>query len=114
MSGRYEPLPEDSRPWRVRTENERLAASAQRHRFDDYAPVPFLCECDDESCGAFVTLTLPEYREWSERFLITAPGHDVRPVRRAVRTRAFELYLVPDAAPGPSGRTARTSLSAAE
>jgi len=41
-------------------------------------PVPYLCECGDESCFKYVTLTVAEYeavRSDSARFFVV-PGHE--------------------------------------
>lgn len=51
---------------RLQALNDRLAASAVRHRFAD-AQVPFICECGADDCDQFVLLTLAEYSQLCER-----------------------------------------------
>ena len=60
----------------MRARNERIAAAARRHHFDQVAPVPFLCECNDDECEALVRITLAEYESsrLSADFLVV-PGH---------------------------------------
>lgn len=76
----------------VRASNDRIAAGARTHRFDDSAPVPFMCECGAEGCEEFVPLTLQEFARaradgsWfttavhaveGARLVRAAPGHCV-------------------------------------
>jgi hypothetical protein len=59
-----------------RQANERLYAAVSQ-RTDVDRPVPFLCECADDSCLAPTYLTLTEYtgvRSDDSRFIIV-PGH---------------------------------------
>jgi hypothetical protein len=66
-----------------RTGNERLQDAVGRRVGNE--PVPFLCECLDETCLARVDLTLDEYasvRRHENRFVIvrdhpTLPGEEV-------------------------------------
>jgi hypothetical protein len=70
---------------RFRRANERLyaAISAMTHRD---APVPFLCECADDSCVAPTYLTLTEYTgvRSDESSFIVVPGHATVDKERAV------------------------------
>ena len=63
---------------RIVRQNEKLAAAARTHHFDD-APVPFLCECGDGVCQEFVSLTLDAYgRRRVEGIRVLAAAHDRR------------------------------------
>lgn len=58
-----------------RAANERIEAAAEELEVD---PVPFICECAEESCTAVIQLSLREYeqiRSESTHFL-NAPGHE--------------------------------------
>ena len=60
----------------ARAANERIADRAQTLHF--VAPVPFICECDDEDCQALLLIGLDAYRELrSGGGLPTSPGHHV-------------------------------------
>ena len=60
---------------RLQALNDRLAASAVRHRFAD-AHVPFICECGADDCEEFVLLTLAQYSQLCERgHSLLADGH---------------------------------------
>jgi hypothetical protein len=60
----------------IRLQNARIAASARVHHFGDLSPVPFLCECDDDACREFVTLTLGVYEHLQRKRLhVVARGH---------------------------------------
>ena len=73
------------RNWRPKLEpedvfreaNERIAESARELGFQ--FPVPFLCECSDERCRAFIKLTLEEYEEarTDPQRYVTIAGHEV-------------------------------------
>ena len=69
---------------RIRVQNARISVSAALHHFGT-SPVPFLCECDDETCSELVALTLAEYEQHREGDgYLLAPGHTIRdePQRR--------------------------------
>lgn len=71
-------LPERQPREETRRGNDRLAAAAARHRFERAARVPFLCECGDPGCDAFVSLTLADYeRARATADFFTLPGHRV-------------------------------------
>jgi hypothetical protein len=76
---------------RFRQANERLYGAISAMTGRD-APVPFLCECADDSCVAPTYLTLTEYtgvRSDDSRFIIV-PGHATVDSERAVtEKRAF-------------------------
>jgi hypothetical protein len=58
-----------------RDANEGIRDAAEEHGLD--GPIPFICECAEETCTAIVRLTLGEYeriRLSSTRFL-NAPDH---------------------------------------
>jgi hypothetical protein len=73
---------------RFRRANERLQACVSG-RVTEELPIPFICECADDSCLEPVRLTLPEYddvRDDDARFMIvnghaTVAGEDVVEVR---------------------------------
>lgn len=60
---------------RIREHNELLAEAARNHRFEDDVPVPFLCECANEDCEEYVSLTLPEFDTLRETTVFTSPPH---------------------------------------
>jgi queuine/archaeosine tRNA-ribosyltransferase len=72
-----------------------VLAAAERHRFEPDAPVPVLCECDDDACREFVRATVAEVREahTAER-AIFAPGHGLRS-EAAQRRDAFHDVALP-------------------
>ena len=87
MARRYE---------RVRLENARMTNGARRHRFDGDSPIPFLCECDDDGCGDFVRLTLPDYDDLRDRGLyLVSPGHAFGAGRLVTSGGAYDGYLLP-------------------
>ncbi len=62
----------------VRARNTRIGEAARRHHFGRDAPVPFICECDDERCDALIRLTVEEYETArSTADYLVAPGHQV-------------------------------------
>jgi hypothetical protein len=87
------------RKWRPKLEpedvfreaNERIAESARE--LDFQSPVPFLCECSDKQCRAFIKLTLEEYEEARtdpHRYL-TIAGHEVIGALVIARDERFAL-----------------------
>ncbi len=58
-----------------REANEKIAGAARKLEIAWRAP--FLCECEDEACGALVRLSLEEYQEVrsSVAWFALAPGH---------------------------------------
>lgn len=85
--------PERSRQDATRLANDRIALSAESHRFDRDAAVPFMCECDDALCTEFVPLTQPEYGTARRRAdVFTVPGHTVAGARLVQVTREYALF----------------------
>jgi hypothetical protein len=70
---------------RFRQANERLYGAISAMTARD-APVPFLCECADDSCVAPTYLTLTEYTgvRSDESSFIIVPGHVTVDKERAV------------------------------
>ncbi|MGZ4291479.1 MAG: hypothetical protein ACXVQQ_02675 [Gaiellaceae bacterium] len=67
--------------------NARIAAAATAHRFEETAPVPFLCECSDERCTEILRMPLGLYRRARDGGdYLVAPGHQVE-AARIVRVR---------------------------
>lgn len=62
---------------RFRDANERIAEAAVEHGLLD-RPVPFVCECSDESCAQLLRLLLDDYRRVrsNSRWFLHAPGHE--------------------------------------
>jgi hypothetical protein len=63
-----------------RAANESIEDSAQKANFAPL-PIPFICECEEESCTQIVRLTLSEYelvRANSKHFFVS-PGHQSDP-----------------------------------
>ena len=75
-----------------RAQNIRLSRTAAAIA-PDVEPIPFLCECDDEECGASVGLTSAEYAAFGDLLNFTAPGHVIARADRTGSTPRFELYL---------------------
>jgi hypothetical protein len=74
-----------------REANERIAESARELGFQ--SRVPFLCECSDKRCRAFIKLTLEEYEEARSdphRYL-TISGHEVLGALVIARDERFAL-----------------------
>lgn len=68
----------DRRHARIHEQNIRVAASAQRHQFDDKTGIPFRCECDDDRCRELVIVPLGTFeRTLRDRLIVVAPGHEV-------------------------------------
>jgi hypothetical protein len=63
---------------RFRTENERFRGRAVSYGFRPADPVPFVCECADESCFEVVMLTLEDYEEIRAHpaWFLLAAGHE--------------------------------------
>jgi hypothetical protein len=83
LNSREERLAENQRAFR--TGNERLRGVLETAAGSE--PVPFLCECMDDTCMARVELTLEEYgdvRTHDSRFLIV-PDHPTLPGERVVQ-----------------------------
>ena len=69
-------------PDESRERNERIAAAAARHHFDRDVPVPFLCECSNESCEELLRMTLQAYRDArAGGDYLAVPGHQVDDAR---------------------------------
>jgi hypothetical protein len=90
----------DSSPTRVtrselvRAGNARVLAAAERHRFEVDAPLPVLCECDDDECREFVRATVAEVRAaQAQERAILAPDHGRSEVAR--RREAFHDVALP-------------------
>ena len=62
---------------RFREANERIAAVAVEQGLVDL-PVPFVCECSDESCAQLVRMPLDEYRHvrTNPRWFLHVTGHE--------------------------------------
>jgi hypothetical protein len=62
---------------RFREANERIAEVAVEYGLVD-RPVPFVCECSDESCAQLLRLLLGDYRyvRSNVRWFLHAPGHE--------------------------------------
>ena len=83
MNTREERLAENQRAFRLG--NERLRSALERTASD--GPIPFLCECMDETCTGRVDLTLDAYgdiRAHENRFLIIR-DHPTLPRERVVQ-----------------------------
>lgn len=83
MDTRQQRLAENQRAFRVG--NERLRGVLEATAGDE--PIPFLCECMDDTCVARVEVTLKDYegiRAEESRFLI-ARDHPTLPGERVVR-----------------------------
>jgi len=77
---------------RIRIQNVRIAASAQRHHFDTATGIPFLCECDDELCHDFVVLPLRTFeRALRDGDVLVADGHGVDGAERAAPADGYTL-----------------------
>jgi hypothetical protein len=75
IDGNRRGTPRPERRSRLRRWNDRIAAAAVRHRFED-ARVPFLCECGRHDCEEFVLLTLDRFAELRQRSTaLVASGH---------------------------------------
>ena len=82
MNSRDERLAENQRAFRIG--NERLRGALDRPVGGE--PIPFLCECMDDTCMARVDLTLEEYgviRRHENRFVIVR-DHPTLPRERVV------------------------------
>jgi hypothetical protein len=67
--------PANERRWES---NERIAASARSHHFDEVTAIPFICECTADDCFDLLRLTLNEFRAARRigRYIV-APGHQI-------------------------------------
>ena len=84
---------EQARRAGIRTRNAGLAHHARRHHFDNETHVPFLCECDDESCQDFVLLSLPEFRALTTQFhFVVTPWHSIDGAEWLMVTTRYALY----------------------
>ena len=61
-----------------REANEGIQNAAEDAAFEDDVPVPFLCECADQTCCEIVRLSLDEYRmvRADPRLFVNVPGHE--------------------------------------
>jgi hypothetical protein len=59
-----------------RAANEKVAASADA--YDLTGPVPFICECAEETCTNVILVSLDDYREIRKhpRRFLNVPGHE--------------------------------------
>lgn len=76
-------LAENQRAFRIANERLRGALGNMAGR----EPIPFLCECGDDTCLARIDLTLEEYegiRTHESRFVIV-PDHPTLPGERVVQ-----------------------------
>jgi hypothetical protein len=83
LNSREKRLAENQRAFRIG--NERLRGALETT--DGGEPIPFLCECMDETCLARVDLTLEEYegiRTHENRFVIVR-DHPTLPRERVVQ-----------------------------
>jgi hypothetical protein len=77
--------------------NERIEESAEAEsgdRFGSSGFARFVCECSDETCTEWVSLTIEEYehvRTESDRFFVV-PGHHVPEVEAVIA--ASDRYLI--------------------
>jgi hypothetical protein len=60
---------------RFREANERIELAADNMEL--VSPIPFICECADQTCMEIVRLTFDEYEDvrQNERLFFCAPGH---------------------------------------
>ncbi len=75
--------------------NERIRELAERFEAGP-DPVPFICECSDETCVANVSLTLAQYdelRALPARFVVV-PGHEATPLVERVVFRSWGFVVV--------------------
>lgn len=77
----------------VRTRNDAIAASARSHHFQEEAMVPLICECDSDSCGELVRITLRDYSHArGQGTYVAAPGHRFAGVAVAAVGSDYVLY----------------------
>ena len=75
--------------------NERIRELVERFEAGP-EPVPFICECSDETCVAKVSLTLEQYdelRALPARFVVV-PGHEASPLIERVVFRNDGFVVV--------------------
>ena len=87
MSSQERRLAETQRAFRIG--NERLRAALEATAAGE--PIPFLCECMDDTCLARVDLTLEEYeavRRHENRFVIVR-DHPTLPGEKIVEENGF-------------------------
>jgi hypothetical protein len=75
--------------------NERIRELVERFEAGS-EPVPFICECSDETCVEKVSLTLEQYdelRALPARFVV-APGHEATPLVERVVFRSSGFVIV--------------------
>ena len=91
MDSRDNHLAGNQRAFRIG--NERLRAALKTRAGG--APIPFLCECTDDTCMARVDLTLEEYagiRRHENRFVILR-DHPTLPGERIVQEDGFRQVV---------------------
>jgi hypothetical protein len=91
LDSRDNHLAENQRAFRIG--NERLRDAVEKRAGG--APVPFLCECTDDTCMARVDLTLDEYdgiRRHENRFVILR-DHPTLPGERIVQEDGFRQVV---------------------
>lgn len=78
-----------------REANEKIRMTS-RHYDDPVDPIPFLCECPDESCSTIVRLTPGEYSSIRahERRYFTAAGHEHDEERVGCVVARHDRYVV--------------------
>ena len=77
-----------------RSANERIAGKASALGAGD-EPVPFLCECPEQTCTELVFLRLEEYAEIraNPRQFLAKPGHE-GPASGVFAVRSADTYCV--------------------
>jgi hypothetical protein len=91
LNSREECLAENQRAFRIG--NERLRGALEARAGGE--PVPFLCECTDDTCMARIDLTLEEYvsiRRHENRFVILR-DHPTLPGERSVQENGLHQVV---------------------
>lgn len=91
LDSRDNDLAENQRAFRIGNERLRGAVGARAGG----EPIPFLCECTDETCMGRVDLTLDEYRSirrHENRFVILR-DHPTLPGERIVQENGFHQVV---------------------
>jgi hypothetical protein len=91
LDSRDKHLAENQRAFRIG--NERLRGAVEASAGGE--PIPFLCECTDDTCMARVDLTVEEYagiRRHENRFVILR-DHPTLPGERIVQENGFHQVV---------------------